>query len=184
MTYFAVDDCAATCAKITSLGGSVHTEPADIPGTGTFAIVVDPAGAAFGLLQPLPGGTGGAYHPHKPRHGQWHQLQTPDTAAALAFYSQALGWTQERTFDMGDLGPYRIVSAQGQDMGGLMGMMTPSMPPHWMPFFGVASVSSTISLIEQAGGNVVSGPDPVPGDIFVATAQDDRGIFFSIVGNA
>ncbi|HSF64392.1 MAG TPA: VOC family protein, partial [Paracoccaceae bacterium] len=52
LIYFAVDDCDQTAADIRVAGGKVWKEPADIPGTGRFAVVADPQGAVFGLLQP------------------------------------------------------------------------------------------------------------------------------------
>jgi predicted enzyme related to lactoylglutathione lyase len=36
--------------KATELGASVIVEPRDIPGTGRFAVLLDPQGAAFGLF--------------------------------------------------------------------------------------------------------------------------------------
>jgi uncharacterized protein len=51
LVYFAVLDTDATVAKLTELGGGVHHAPEDIPGVGRFAVVHDPQGAVFGLLQ-------------------------------------------------------------------------------------------------------------------------------------
>jgi len=51
LVYFAVADTDATVAKLTQLGGGVHHAPEDIPGVGRFAVVHDPQGAVFGLLQ-------------------------------------------------------------------------------------------------------------------------------------
>ena len=50
--YFAVDNCDATTAQITSLGGKVLMGPSDIPGVGRFATCQDPQGGAFAVLQP------------------------------------------------------------------------------------------------------------------------------------
>jgi len=50
--YFAVTDCDATAAEAARLGGSVLKEPADIPGVGRFAVLRDPQGATFSILQP------------------------------------------------------------------------------------------------------------------------------------
>lgn len=52
--YIAVDDADATAAKAGELGGTVMVGPADIPQTGRFAVISDPLGAVFGILQPLP----------------------------------------------------------------------------------------------------------------------------------
>ena len=50
--YFAVADCDATAGEAARLGGSVLKEPADIPGVGRFAVLRDPQGATFSILQP------------------------------------------------------------------------------------------------------------------------------------
>jgi uncharacterized protein len=54
--YFAVRDCDATAAGAANLGGSVMKEPCDIPGVGRFAVLRDPQGATFSVLQPAPQG--------------------------------------------------------------------------------------------------------------------------------
>ena len=46
--WFTVDDCDATTAKVTELGGSVLVPPSDMS-FGRGAVVADPQGAAFGL---------------------------------------------------------------------------------------------------------------------------------------
>jgi uncharacterized protein len=50
MTYFAVDDIDGSVARVTSLGGSVSVPPTEIP-VGKFAVVADPQGAFFSLIQ-------------------------------------------------------------------------------------------------------------------------------------
>jgi predicted enzyme related to lactoylglutathione lyase len=47
--YFAVDDCDATCAELTRLGGAVAVPATDSP-EGRFAIASDPAGALFAVI--------------------------------------------------------------------------------------------------------------------------------------
>lgn len=54
LVYFAIDDVDATVAKLKLLGGGVHHPPDDIPEVGRFAVVHDPQGGVFALLQPLP----------------------------------------------------------------------------------------------------------------------------------
>jgi predicted enzyme related to lactoylglutathione lyase len=52
--YIAVDDCDATVAKTTELGGSVMMPPMDIPGVGRFAVIKDPQGAAISIIKTEP----------------------------------------------------------------------------------------------------------------------------------
>lgn len=49
--YIAVDDADATAEKITANGGSVHVPPFDAPGVGRMAMVADPSGAGFAIIQ-------------------------------------------------------------------------------------------------------------------------------------
>jgi predicted enzyme related to lactoylglutathione lyase len=54
LLYFAVSDCDGQAALVQSLGGAVRVPPGDVPGVGRFAIVADPQGAVFAVIQPVP----------------------------------------------------------------------------------------------------------------------------------
>ncbi len=51
--YFAVADANATVAKVAELGGAVVAEPFDTP-VGRMAVISDPQGAVFSIMQPAP----------------------------------------------------------------------------------------------------------------------------------
>jgi predicted enzyme related to lactoylglutathione lyase len=50
LSYFTVADCEDTVKKAQGLGGTVMVPPTDIP-QGTFAVLSDPAGAAFAIIK-------------------------------------------------------------------------------------------------------------------------------------
>lgn len=50
-TYIAVDSADDTVAKITENGGTVRVPPFDAPGVGRMAMVADPSGADFAIIQ-------------------------------------------------------------------------------------------------------------------------------------
>jgi predicted enzyme related to lactoylglutathione lyase len=50
-SYIAVDSADETVAKITANGGSVRVPPFDAPGVGRMAMVADPSGADFAIIQ-------------------------------------------------------------------------------------------------------------------------------------
>ena len=50
-TYVAVDSADDTVAKIKENGGHVHMGPFDAPGVGRMAMVADPSGANFSIIQ-------------------------------------------------------------------------------------------------------------------------------------
>ncbi len=51
MAYFRVRDCDASFAQATELGGTVRVPPTDIPKVGRFAMLADPQGAVFSVIQ-------------------------------------------------------------------------------------------------------------------------------------
>jgi len=53
LPYVVVQDCGASAAKATSLGGQVVTGPVDYEGIGQYAVVIDPTGAAIAIIRPL-----------------------------------------------------------------------------------------------------------------------------------
>ena len=52
--YFDVDDVDETYNKAMSMGGHEALPPTDIADVGRLAFVLDPQGAGFGLITPLP----------------------------------------------------------------------------------------------------------------------------------
>ena len=51
LSYFAVADCNATVEKTKKLGGSVMKPADDVPNVGRFAILQDPQGGTFAIIQ-------------------------------------------------------------------------------------------------------------------------------------
>lgn len=51
LTYFAVSDCKGLVEKAKKLGAEIHKEVTEVPNVGHFAILADPQGASFALIQ-------------------------------------------------------------------------------------------------------------------------------------
>lgn len=51
LVYFAVSDCEASAAKVEELGGSVSVPPTSAGDVGTFAVIADPQGAVFSIIE-------------------------------------------------------------------------------------------------------------------------------------
>ena len=52
LAYVHVDDVVASTAKAKSLGANIMRDATEIPGVGSFSILIDPTGAALALFQP------------------------------------------------------------------------------------------------------------------------------------
>ena len=193
MIYFAVDGVDRFCKDAVAAGASVHREPVEVPGTGRIAILADPQGAAFGVLQPdmshmspediarAESGETGAFNQNKASHGNWHELMTPDPKAALDFYGKLLRWKASTVVPMGEMGDYQLFSRNGTDIGGMMGHGN-SPVPAWLPYFGANGVTAAMDRVTEDGGTVLHGPQEVPGGAFIAICQDPQGAHFAIVG--
>lgn len=182
--YLAVDSADATARAVAEEGGRVLKAPADIPGTGRFAVLADPQGAVFGILQPAPMEAppeGCAFDQSREGHGNWIELMTPDPVAALDFYTRRFGWTKSEAVDMGEHGTYQLFAREGADIGGIM-RQGQSPQPAWFAYFGVNGVEEALQRVADGGGTTLYGPMEVPGGAFVAMCADPQGAVFAVVG--
>jgi predicted enzyme related to lactoylglutathione lyase len=185
--YVHVADIDAAVAKVGANGGKIWRQPDMIPQVGRFAVVADPQGAAFNLLQPE-GPEMDALQMGTPGGTDWHELHSTDQQAALAFYKAMFGWSGTGDMDMGQMGRYQFFAmepaAEGAECGTTCGAMfnDPMAPhPYWLFYFHVDAIDAAIERINASGGKVVHGPQEVPGGMWIVNAQDPQGAFFALV---
>lgn len=53
VSYLKVADAVGAARRVANLGGDVLLEPIDLPGVGLYALLIDPLGAHFGIIEPL-----------------------------------------------------------------------------------------------------------------------------------
>ena len=97
--------------------------PRDI-GVGTIAMVADPQGAPFYLMDPVPpadqpDARSDVWDREKPGHCRWNELATTDAPAAKDFYTALLGWKSENSMPMGERGDYLFVECEGNQIGAI-----------------------------------------------------------------
>lgn len=176
--YVSVKDIEASVTKAQSLGAKVWVPPMDIPSIGRFAVLADPHGATFALIQeiqPTPEG------PPQVGDFSWFELATRDTEKALAFYGAMFGWTAGRAMDMGEQGIYQLVMRGDQMMAGMYNItaQTP-MPPCWCPYVRVADLNAALDRVRSAGGTVIIGPHDIPGGEKIGMGTDPQGAMFAL----
>ena len=181
--YVAVEDVDTAAAKVTANGGIVHVPPQDIPNVGRFAIMADPYGASLALFksanpeqdQPAPPGEQG-------RVG-WHELYTGDLASAFEFHAQLFGWEKKEAMDMGEMGLYQMFGTADETLGGMM--TKPPMLPvaSWTYYINVGNIDEAGERVQSAGGQIVHGPQEVPGGDFILMGVDPQGAGFALVGS-
>lgn len=120
-------------------------------------------------------------------HGSfiWHELMTPDTDGARAFYSTLIGWDAK---DMPMPGFTYTTFSLPAYPSGVAGMMalTPELqsqgiPPNWTGYIAVDDVDAMAADYEKAGGAVHRAPEDIPGIGRFAVVADPQGAVVCIM---
>jgi uncharacterized protein len=181
IAYVGTPDVDATHAEALRLGATTHVPPTDIPTVGRFAVLADPQGATFALYAPADLSTV-TPEPDFPGIGEmsWHELYTTDLDAAFAFYSQLFGWKEQSAMDMGPMGKYLMYGRGDKTYGGIMKRPSEETPSCWNLYARVPSLDAALGAVRGNGGQVIMGPQEVPGGDVVAICTDPRGGMFSL----
>jgi predicted enzyme related to lactoylglutathione lyase len=185
--YILVPDVDASVASISAEGGQVHMPAFDIPGVGRVAMVTDPQGAPFYIMKPQPpegdpDAKSDVFSPTEAQRVRWNELSTTDQDGAIDFYKRQFGWNQEGAMPMGEMGDYRFIQANGVNIGAIM-RKPPQRPVSvWSYYIGVDDIDRAIQAITEGGGQVLNGPNEIPGGEFALNAMDPQGAAFGIVG--
>jgi predicted enzyme related to lactoylglutathione lyase len=178
-TYFHTADVNAAVSAVQAAGGIECLAPMEVPAKGFMAMALAPAGAAFGLWQPLEHrgfeviGEAGA--------PVWHQLTTRDFRAAVDFYREVFGW---RTGPVTDAAEFRYTTADFNDQSLLRvvdgaAFLPEGVPSTWVVFLGAEDVDKTLRVITDNGGAVLRGAQDTPHGR-LASAADPTGAVFNL----
>jgi len=109
-------------------------------------------------------------------------LSTTDQDGAIDFYKRQFGWNQEGAMPMGEMGDYRFIQANGVNIGAIM-RKPPQRPVSvWSYYIGVDDIDRAIQAITEGGGQVLNGPNEIPGGEYSLNGMDPQGAAFGIVG--
>ena len=186
--YVHVADIDAAVATLKAAGGNVHHGPDPIPTVGRFAVVADPQGTMFNLLQPESSEEFPALAMGTPGGVDWHELHGTDWEGSLQFYASQFGWSGTGQMDMGPLGAYQFFAMEpapeGADCGTTRGAMyndKDATRPYWLFYFHVDAIDAAAARVTDHGGTIVQGPHEVPGGQWIVNAQDPQGALFALV---
>lgn len=186
--YLYTPDVDAAVEAMTADGGTVHMAAHDLP-VGRMAMVADPQGAPFYIMNPIPPAgepdkVADAFSMTEPQHMRWNELATSDPDAAIGFYTKHFGWGQEGALDMGELGQYRFLQHDGEMMGAVMPLMEGYPVPMWNFYIGVDDIDRAHAAVTANGGTVTNEPMEIPGgdNDYAMNAIDPQGAIVGFVG--
>lgn len=93
----------------------------------------------------------------------WYEHLTKDPKAAIAFYSEVMGW---KTQPFGEGSDYLMwVGSQGP-LGGVMTLPEQAAkmgaPPHWMAHVQVEGLDAKAAMVTKLGGKIYKEPTEIP----------------------
>jgi predicted enzyme related to lactoylglutathione lyase len=177
LSYLSVADVDGLCKRMTKLGGNVAVEPRGVPGVGNFAILQDPEGGVFSVLQM----SDGMPAPERLRdHGSiyWDQLLTRDDGRAARFYREVCGWTVDR-YEMEGQGSYGVFKRGDEAVAGMLTLSGDDKRKQgWLVYVAVDDIDEVAEKVTQLDGEIVTGPDIVYGIGKYAVVMDTtEGMF-------
>jgi len=190
-TYVCVDRADAAVGRARDAGGSLLVGPLDASPAGRFAVLADPAGAAFSVWEA--GDRLGAEIVNEPGSWLMSSLHTPDPVGAAAFYGALFGWRAEPIAPGAAVTLFRLADYVGGEPGqaiprDVVGVMAPTagdertggeIPPHWNVNLRVEDVDRVAAHTAERGGGILMAPTDAPG-FRNAVLRDPQGAAFSV----
>lgn len=105
----------------------------------------------------------------------WVDLATTDLQAGMAFYTELFGWEfhEDRTNPQY---PYSIATVDRRPVAGLYQPLPQQpAPDSWTLYLAVRNASASAGWVTQLGGQVLQGPQEVPGQGSLLMAADPSG---------
>jgi len=148
-----VTDIHTASAQAAAEGGTVLTPPTELASRGWLAVIEDPRGALFVLIQ----AKGGDPADREPAMNQflWDELWTDDVSEATSFYSKIIGYEPDDRA-LGETGrDYRVMTTSGRPRAGIMQNPFEDVRPVWVNYLRVEDPALIASRVEALGGQVL-----------------------------
>ena len=161
MPHIQVADVAASVERALDLGGSELMHGKDDDGKSQWAVLLDPNGAAFGIIpvvsaEALPATEGVASRDAAARVGRiaWLDLTVSDASATRDFYRQVVGWSVQDV-EMEDAGEryadYNMLGDDGNPAAGVCHArgVNLGLPPVWMIYLPVGDLAESLRRVRR-----------------------------------
>jgi predicted enzyme related to lactoylglutathione lyase len=170
--HITVEQLGPALGRLVRLGGQVVRGAERIGGLGSRALVSDPLGVLFYLVeldQPS------ALRADLPLANDfyWTELACERPARHVGFYRDLLGWTAELT-PLGDL-ELHFLSSGGERVASVVADRDLAGEAGWISYVQVADVEASCARAVELGGSVCRRPVTLPGLGCFAAITDTLG---------
>jgi len=177
LPYVGTEDVEVAVWEAQRLGGKVIRDTETMPSAGKFAVLEDPWGAVFAVIQPE--NQPSPKYPAVLGDFSWHELVTKDTTNAFRFYSALFGWQKTEAMDMGPDGVYQEFGWKGRTIGGMYKETKPGAGPRWVTYIKVRDARASAEVAKKAGGQIRHTLE-VPGGDWISGGLDPQGAEFAL----
>ena len=162
MPHIQVADVATSAERAQALGGRELMHGKDNDGNSQWAVLMDPNGAAFGIIPvvpesaiPPPAGT-----PEPVGHIAWLDLTVTDASTTRTFYEQVVGWAVQEVGMKDtdeDYADFNMLGANGKPVAGICHArgVNQGLPPVWMMYLPVGDLEESLRRVEEEGGKTI-----------------------------
>jgi len=178
MPHFQVSDVGASAARAVELGGSELFHGKREDGQSQWAVLVDPMGAAFGLIPVVGDEYEAADQPENVGRISWLALVVSDVSTTCRFYEQVVGWSKASAgvdggFEMRR--PDGVSAAEICHAGGA----NAGIPPVWILSLPVDDLEESLRLVREVGGEIINGSTGAGH----AVIRDPVGVYIALEAN-
>jgi predicted enzyme related to lactoylglutathione lyase len=153
LSYFEVPNVKNTVRDALKAGGHVVIDPTRTAYQGESAVLLDPEGAPFAIMQASSDSATVA----APVNGWlWNELWTRNKAGAATFYGGLLGYDQRDVPFSGTT--YSLLERDSVPRAGLITIPVEGVLPNWLPTIRVANVNAIVAKAVTLGGRVIMAP--------------------------
>lgn len=179
MGTVSVENTDATVARALELGGKLLHAAHEIPNVGRFAVLQDPTGGTFCVMQSFD--PAGPIDMRELGRVGWHELWTSDADAAWAFYAGLFGWVEAGSMEMAPGQVYRMFGRdKDSPHGGIAPTGADGPPTAWLFYATVESADESIGRARELGATIMMGPMDVPGGGRAGGGMDPQGAGFAV----
>jgi uncharacterized protein len=192
MPHIQVADVATSVRRALELGGSALMHARDDDGKSQWAVLLDPNGAAFGIIPVVPAEA----MPPSDRAASldtasagriyWLDLTVSDASGTCEFYRQVVGWSA-RDIEMEDGGEgyadYHMLGENGTPAAGVGHArgVNVGLPPVWMIYLPVGDLAESLRRVQEEGGRVIKAMQGEDGEHVYAAVQDPVGAYLALI---
>jgi predicted enzyme related to lactoylglutathione lyase len=193
MPHIQVADVAASVERALGLGGSDLMHGKDDDGKSQWAVLLDPNGAAFGIIpvvsaEAVPPADAAASRDAAAPVGciSWLDLTVSDALAIRDFYRQVVDWSAqdvEMADENGRYADYNLLGNDGIPAAGVCHArgVNLGLPPTWMIYLPVGDLAESVRRVRDGGGEIIKSTRGSDGEYTYAVVQDPVGACLALV---